>query len=148
MWKIVFKVRQKQNEKNEKIIVKKTKTRRLKSIQLLYFYVNFCGQTHFFRHISDGWPCVCASFTWRRDWQQDPLWGEDRLVETVSGPVFCWETLRLGICVDVTLTYITYLEIVADHMTMVFPGDSCLFWQIRHPATLQKLFRNDLRSVT
>ncbi len=45
--------------------------------------------------------------------------------------IFCWETLGPCIHVDVTLTRITYLKIVADHihllMAMVFPYGSGLF---------------------
>ena len=48
-------------------------------------------------------------------------------------PMFCWKTSGLAIHVDVTLTHITYLGNVADHvhsfMEMVFPNGSGIFQQ-------------------
>ena len=47
--------------------------------------------------------------------------------------MFCWETLGPAIHVDVNLTRVTYLNIVADQvhhfMAMLFPDGSGLFQQ-------------------
>ncbi|KAK3516884.1 hypothetical protein QTP70_028198 [Hemibagrus guttatus] len=63
--------------------------------------------------------------------------------------MFCWDILGPGIHADVTLSLITYLNIVADQvcpfMATVFPKGSGLFQQ--DPATLHKLFRNDLNPI-
>ncbi len=53
---------------------------------------------------------MCVAYQ-RTIWQQDALWQKTRPAEAV----FCWETLGLGIHLDVTLTHTTYLQIVADH---------------------------------
>lgn len=47
--------------------------------------------------------------------------------------MFCWENLGPAIHVNVSLTHVTYLSIVADHihpfMEMVFAGGCGLFQQ-------------------
>ncbi|MCJ8743381.1 hypothetical protein PDJAM_G00093370 [Pangasius djambal] len=56
---------------------------------------------------------------------------------------FCWETLRPGIHVDVTLTRPTYLNTVADQvhlfMATVFPNGSGLFQQDNAPCLTAKI---------
>ena len=59
--------------------------------------------------------------------------------------MFCWETLGPAIHVDVSLTRVTYLNIVADQvhpfMAMVFPDGSGLFQQDNAPCHTAHIVR-------
>ena len=59
--------------------------------------------------------------------------------------MFCWETLGLAIHVDVNLTRVTHLNILADQvhpfMAMVFPDDSGLFQQDNAPCHTAHIVR-------
>ena len=59
--------------------------------------------------------------------------------------MFCWEALGPAIYVDVNLTRVTYLNIVADQvhpfMAMVFPDGSGLFQQDNAPCHTAHLVR-------
>ena len=59
--------------------------------------------------------------------------------------MFCWETLGLSIHVDVNLTRVTKLNIVADQvhpfMAMVFPDGSGLFQQDNAPSHTAHIVR-------